>query len=277
MSLLDQMLEPDRMASAYSRLAKRPGLWLPEVPMRQVRVAPVSSMLRLADELRQGRYLAQPPATFTIGKADGSQRLLSVYGIRDRLVQRLLLDLLQPLSEPRFSDSSFGFRPGRSVSDAVSRAQHHIDEGYCWLVDADIQQCFDRIPRRALLSLVGRWLDDARVPPLVASCLGWRAADITSNARGVPQGACLSPWLCNLYLHELDQRSHRSRAPLVRFADDFILFAAARKRARQLEIRCGRWLESIGLSLHPHKTRLVHACRPVRFLGRSLQRRMAQR
>lgn len=275
MALLDQMLDPDRLAGAYAKVAKRPGLWLPGIPMWQVRPAPVASMLHLSDALRQGRYQAHAPSTFVIAKADGTQRQLAVYGLRDRLVQRVLLDLVQPLSEPRFSDSSFGFRPGRSVADAVSRAQQWIDQGYHWLVDADIEQCFARIPRRALLNLVGTWLDDSQAPQLVAACLGWRAADTRGDARGIPQGACLSPWLCNVYLHTLDQDSERCRAPLVRFADDFILFAAARKAAGRLQLRCGGWLQAIGLALHPHKTRLVNACRPVCFLGRSLQRRLA--
>ncbi|MCB1628662.1 MAG: group II intron reverse transcriptase domain-containing protein [Xanthomonadales bacterium] len=270
MSLRDALQDPDLLAGAYARLARRPGLWMQGVPMSQVRSAPVRAMLHLAQSLREGSYRAQRPAVVSIAKADGTLRELSIYGLRDRLVQRALLDLLQPLSEPRFSNASFGFRPGRSVAMAVRRAQRWIDCGHHWLVDADIERCFDSIPRRQLLDVVGEWLDDADAPGLVASCLGWRSDDIGADARGIPQGACLSPWLCNVFLHRLDVRSRRCRAPLVRYADDFLLFARARRGAEQLKLRCGRWLAALGLALHPRKTQIVDACTPIRFLGREL-------
>jgi RNA-directed DNA polymerase len=271
MSLCDALLAPEVLAGAYARLGRRPGLWAPGVPMSKVRMAPVGPMLRLAEELRQGRYLALPPTQVPIAKADGTQRMLSVFGLRDRLVQRALLDIVQPVSEPRFHDASFGFRPGRGVAKAVTQAQLLVDTGYRWLVDADIRRCFDSIPRRPLLDAVGCFLDDADAPMLVARCLGWQNEGLARDARGIPQGACLSPWLCNVFLHRFDEESARSEVPLVRYADDFLLFATARSAAMTLMKRCGRWLSILGLRLHPDKSRVVDAREPVRFLGKVVQ------
>lgn len=273
MSLIEQLQEPECLAQAYARMSRRPGLWAAGVPMCRVRATPIAAMLQLSRDLRQGSYLAEAPAQVAVEKADGTQRVLSVYGLRDRLVQRALLDLVQPMSELRFSDCSFGFRPGRGVAQAVHRAQGLIDLGFHSLVDADIQQCFDRIPRRAVLDAVAAWLDDPAGAEMVARALGWNRAALSANARGIPQGSCLSPWLCNVYLHAFDMCSEQANAPLVRYADDFLLFAGTLHAAEQLMRRCHEWLQSLGLDLHPQKTRLAQAWQSIRFLGTTLQLR----
>lgn len=271
MSLRDAILEPALLARGFARISRRPGLWLPGMPMSRVRQVPVEAMLRLSGDLQQGRYFAAAPSTVSIAKADGSLRVLSIFSLRDRLVQRALLDLVQPVSEARFHDASFGFRPGRGVAKAVMRAQVLVDGGYPWLVDADIRSCFDSIPRRPLLDAVEAWLDDTDAPALIAACLGWRKGDLGRDVRGIPQGACISPWLCNVFLDRFDARSERAGAPLVRYADDFLLFAVSRRGAESLLRRCQRWLGALGLSLHPRKSRVVDAHGPVAFLGRQVQ------
>jgi RNA-directed DNA polymerase len=273
MSLVEQLQDPECLGRAFARMSGRPGLWAAGVPMGRVRASPVAAMLHLSRDLGQSRYLAEAPARVAVAKADGTQRVLSVYGLRDRLVQRALLDLVQPMSELRFSDCSFGFRPGRSVAHAVHRAQGLIDLGFHWLIDADIRQCFDRIPRRAVLDVVAAWLDDPAGADLIARALGWNRAEIGADARGIPQGSCLSPWLCNVYLHAFDAHSEQANAPLVRYADDFLLFAGTVRAAERLMLRCRDWLQSLGLELHPQKTRLAQAWQSVRFLGTTLQLR----
>lgn len=270
MRVLDALCQPSVLAAAYARLGKRPGLWAEDVPMRKIRQSPIEAMLQLQADLASGRYRAGRPSPLMIAKADGGTRELAVYPLRDRVAQRALLDVVQPLSESRFLPCSYGFRPGRGVHHAVRAARSLLNQGFDWLVDADIRQCFDQIPRRRLLDAVGGWLDDAQAPGLVCACLGWQEADLVPGARGIPQGACLSPWLCNVYLHAFDQASCAAEVPLVRYADDFLLFAEARTAASVWMRRGARWLADLGLQLHPLKSRVTRAFQSVRFLGHDL-------
>jgi group II intron reverse transcriptase/maturase len=226
-------------------------------------------MLQLAEELRSGRYQPHPPHAFSIAKANGDRRELRAYAIRDRVVQRALLQILQARTDLAMSPSSFGYRPGRSVRDAVAKVQKLLANGLSWVVDADIERCFDSIPRARMLDEVTGRLGDEQAAEWVARCLGWFNTQQREQA-GIPQGAVLAPWLCNVYLWRLDDHMDSSGTAMVRFADDFVLLTATRRRAERAMAECAGIIDALRLRLHPIKTVIVDASKPFRFLGQWL-------
>jgi retron-type reverse transcriptase len=260
------VLRPEILDPLFRQALQRPGLWMPGVPMSQVRRAPTRMLLEWIDAWLSGAYIAATPQRVLVQKGDGGVRELSVYGQRDRLVQRALLAVLAPLSEPRFHDGSHGFRRGRGVATALDAARGWIRAGWNWLVDADIRRCFDSIPRPALWRSVASWLDSAAD----ADCV-FRALELVDReGLGIPQGAALSPWLCNVYLHRFDQAQAQRGVPLVRYADDFLLFLPGHADALAGMAASADVLAELGLSLHPEKSR-VTAPVGVRFLGQVLE------
>lgn len=268
-ALLDALCRSTNLSTAYARYRRYHGLWAPGVPMWQVAASPVAPMLELADELRQGRYRPRPPHSISIAKANGEKRELRVYRIRDRVAQRALLQVLQARTDANMSPYSYGYRPRRSVASAVARVQGFLDGGLSWVVDADIERCFDSIPRGPLLDEVARRLGDAAAAHLIAQWLDWRTPEQREQV-GIPQGAVLAPWLCNVYLWRLDDAMHEQGAAMVRFADDFLLLAAGRDLAEALRGRCAEVVQQMRLRLHPIKTAIINASTPFRFLGQWL-------
>lgn len=264
----DAVCDSGNLAKAYARYRRYRGLWARGLPMGEVAAEPVAPMLALAEELRRGEYRPQPPAPLAIAKANGELRHLQVYMIRDRVAQRALLQVLAARTEPHMAPCSYGFRPGRGVAGAVARVQDFLDTGYRWVVDADIEHCFDSIPRDPLLDQVARRA--GREAALrVAEALGWEAPEQREEL-GIPQGAVLSPWLCNIYLWQLDDAMAERKAPMVRFADDFVVLAASGHRAEDFRAGCAAVLGRLRLKLHPLKTAIVEASHPFRFLGQWL-------
>lgn len=233
--------------------------------MEEVAASPVEPMLELAGALRRD-YCPHSPMVLRIAKGDGSQRELSVYPVRDRVAQRAALQVLQAETDGAMADGSYGFRPGRGVNQAVAAVRQWIDDGYLWVVDADIERCFDSIPRAPLLEAV-RVRAGTDAAKLIQRLMGW---EHTIGGVGIPQGAPLSPWLCNVYLWSLDEALAEARIPLARYADDFVAMAPTEVAANATLALCRETLEQLRLRLHPKKTRLLSANTPFQFLGQWL-------
>jgi len=269
LSLREAVCHSDNLALAYARHARHRGLWMPGVPMSMVARAPVPPMLALAEELRGDRYRPHPPRIIPIAKADGGKRDISVYMIRDRVAQRALVQVMQQRTDAAMAPFSFGYRPARSVSMALASVRAYLDAGYCWVLDADVEHCFDSIPHAPLLAEVERRLGERAAPALVSRYLSWNR-ETRRTGVGIPQGSGLAPWLCNVYLWRLDDRVRSAGIPMVRYADDFVLLARTREAIGQAQSLCAETLGAMRLRLHPLKTRIVEAAESFRFLGQRL-------
>lgn len=269
--LFDALCEPANLDAAYRRLSTAGGLWRRGVPMFKMRHQPVRHMLELARDLVARRYQPDVPRAFEIEKGDGTRRTLHAYSVRDRIVQRAALHVLQPAGERLFLDFSYGFRPGLTVDMAVSRVREFVRAGYHWLVDGDIRRCFDAIPRPRVVKLVQAVAGDREFVRLISA---WLSTAPTLNARGeacgLPQGMVLSPFLCNLYLHGFDLALRRADIPAVRYADDFVMLARSQRDAHAARGFARERLAGAGLELHPDKTRVIKSARTHAFLGRRL-------
>ncbi len=202
-------------------------------------------------------------------------RPLGIPTVRDRVVQRAIVNVIEPILDHQFHERSFGFRHGCGAHDALRIVEQKIQEGYVYVVDADLKGYFDTIPKDRLLDLVKEHISDSRMLKLIKLFLD---QDILEELRqwnpiaGVPQGAVLSPVLSNLYLNPLDHQMADEGFEMVRYADDFVVLCRTAAEAQAALAMITQWVESAGLMLHPTKTKIVDSrTESFAFLGYSLR------
>jgi RNA-directed DNA polymerase len=268
---LSDCLQPGVFAHVFAAMQSDPAPWRRgEAPVSGR--ALLERALALVEDLRAARYRADAMHHHTIAKACGGTRVISSLCKRDKFAQKLVALGLEAQAEQLFHHDSYGYRPKRSVEQALARARERIRMGLRWLVDADIQSFFDRIAHSRLSQAFARFCPDPALNQLIAQWLsiGTYSQSFFDGARGIPQGAVISPLLCNLYLHPFDQDMSKAGLPFVRYADDFLLFAPDEKAAHYALNHARRSIEALGLSLKPEKTRVVAASKAVIFLGQGL-------
>jgi len=219
----------------------------------------------LRGALRSRRYRPGPLRVCPVAKPDGSTRLLRIPCITDRVIQTACATALSAALDRRMNGSSFGYRPARSVAGALARLRELAAKGDGWVLDADIERFFDRVPHGALLDELEIWTGDGRLVALVGLWLrGF------GRGRGLAQGAPVSPVLANLYLHPLDESLARAGLAHIRYADDFVVLTPNRDRAWRARRIAATVLRRRGLTLSAEKTRIVAPGTPFGFLGEEI-------
>ncbi len=225
---------------------------------------------RLREELVAGRYRPRPVRRVLVPKANGGLRPLALWALRDRVAQRVVYDIIAPSFEAIFLPCSFGYRPGVGVEDAVRQVLAYRDRNLRWVVEGDIQDCFDSIPSDRLLALVRRRVED---PLLLHYVRSWLDADILNEIDGAParagasQGSVLSPLLANIYLHEVDRLLVAQRLALVRYADNIVICCQRKAEAEAALTVAQQALAAWTLQFNEHKTRIVHFDQGFAWLG----------
>ena len=250
----------------------------------------------LHDDLKARRFCPEMVREVMIPKPGGKRRRLGIATVRDRVVQAALLTVLEPIFEVDFHPCSYGFRPKRRAQDAIAEVHFYASHSYEWVLEGDIEACFDNIDHTALMDRVRQRVGDKRVLGLVkafckAGILGEDGAE-RDTITGTPQGGILSPLLSNIALSVLDDyfaeawaamgnshaRSQRRRRGLanyrlVRYADDFLVMVAGTEAdAERLRGEVAEVLDRVGLRLSPTKTKIAHIDEGLDFLGFRIQR-----
>jgi RNA-directed DNA polymerase len=229
---------------------------------------------QLKKELGGWTYKPQPVRRVEIPKPDGAGvRLLGVPCIRDRVVQTALKQLLEPILDPKFSEQSFGFRPGKNQQQAVETAQKIVQSGKTYVVDIDLSKFFDRINQDRLIGRLGKEIEDKRILRLVGMTLRsgvMKDGVKTATPEGTTQGSPLSPILSNLVLDELDKEIERRGLEHCRFADDCNIFVKTQKAGERVMKSISRFIEKkLKLVINRDKSK-VAVSSLVKFLGMTI-------
>ncbi len=222
------------------------------------------NLYKVWNRMSSGSYFPPPVRTVLIPKKQGGTRPLGIPTVGDRIAQGVVKDYLEPILEPLFHVSSFGYRPGRSAHDALSQCQHNCI-GYSWVVDLDIKGFFDNISHEWMMKMVGHHTQEKWVLLYTERWLkaGIEQADgsIAARAKGTPQGGVISPLLANLYLHhafDMWMGRHFASNPFERYADDIIVHCTSKAEAEELLLAIRERLQGFDLELHPDKTKIVY-------------------
>jgi len=269
--IIEETLADATLLLAWSRVHQRGGAAGSDgVKTEDFAKNAIDKLVELARSVREGRYVPSPILRVWMERPGKSPRGLGIPTVRDRILQTALSRVLTPLFEKHFEDCSYAYRPAHSLQMALSRIIEFRDQGYHWVVDADIQHFFDEIPHKNLLQKVESVTQDPASTRLLSSWIRCPVRDgdkVQIPDRGIPQGSPVSPLLANLYLGDLDQRLLAEGYRVIRFADDFIVLCKNRPEAERALHLSEDVLNVLSLKIQPEKTRITSFEQGFRFLG----------
>lgn len=273
--LMERVVESGNMNAAWKKVKANAGK--PGIDGMTIEAFPAHLKRTWESELKpkllDGSYRPAALRRKRIPKPHGGERLLGIPTVQDRVIQQAILQVIQPIVDPGFSEHSYGFRPQRSAHQAVAMAQKHVQEGWDWVVDMDLEAFFDRVNHDRLMSRLGLFIKDKRVLWIIRGMLRSGIMEegvMSATVEGTPQGGPLSPLLANLVLDELDKELERRGLRFVRYADDCNVYLKSERAAQRAYENLTEFIE-VKLKLKVNREKSAVA-RPWerKFLGFSL-------
>lgn len=279
-SLIDKVWKESNLKSAMEQVCRNEGSAGVDGQSTEAFERNSASILPfIQKQLQAGEYQPKPVRRQWIEKLGSKeQRPLGIPTVRDRVVQSALRNVIEPIFEHGFAEHSYGFRPGRGAKDALRRVDELLKSGKTWVVDADLKGYFDSIPQDQLMEALRKKITDGKALELIQRFLQQGVMESAKRwkptEKGTPQGAVISPLLANIYLDPLDHLMASQGRDMVRYADDFVVLCASEVEAQNTLEQIQQWVASVGLVLHPTKTRIVDASQKggFDFLGYHFER-----
>jgi RNA-directed DNA polymerase len=269
-SLLEAALDRENLQRALKRVRVNKGAaGIDGLSIDQTAELLKTDWPMIRGQLLAGTYRPAPVRRVLIPKPDGSQRELGIPTVLDRLIQQALLQVLQPIIDPSFSEHSYGFRPGRRAHDAVLAAQAYVQSGRRVVVDVDLEKFFDRVNHDILIDRLRRRIEDAGVIRLIRAYLNSGImADgvIQEQQQGTPQGGPLSPFLGNVLLDEVDRELEKRGHPFVRYADDCNVYVRSLRAGHRVMALLRKLYAGLKLKVNEAKS-AVASVLARKFLG----------
>jgi len=269
--LMEEVTDRNNLNRAYQRVKANQGA--PGIDGMTIAAAQdwiVAHKEELIASLLSGSYQPQPVRGVNIPKPGGGMRQLGIPTVIDRLVQQAILQVLDPILDPTFSDSSYGFRPGRGAYDALHQASKHVAEGRTVVVDLDLEKFFDRVNHDILMARLARRIGDKRLLAIIRRFLEaglMQDGVCVARDEGTPQGGPLSPLLANLLLDDLDKELERRGHSFCRYADDCNIYVRSRAAGERVMASLGEFLEGrLKLRVNREKSAVAHVSER-KFLG----------
>ncbi len=272
-SLYDRMFQEQRLLRAFAKVKSNQGAaGIDGQSVTDFAEQLPEEIAQLVSELKDKSYQPKPVRRVEIPKPDGSKRKLGIPTVRDRIVQQALLDILQPIFDPDFHPSSYGYRPGRSCHQAIAKASLFIRRyRRRWVVDMDLSRCFDTLNHDYIIQQFRRKVVDGSILRLLQKFLqsGIMVDGHWQQSRlGSPQGGVISPLIANVYLDAFDQQMKNRGHRIVRYADDILILSSSKRAAENaLKVARGYLEGDLQLTVNERKTRIVHSREGVYYLG----------
>ena len=277
--LLERILDRDNLNRAFKRVkAKKGAPGIDGMTVEEALPYIQENRKKLLERISRGKYTPSPVRRVEIPKPEGGMRKLGIPTVLDRTIQQAIAQQLIPIYEPLFADGSYGYRPGRSAKDAISKVKEYAEQGYRYAVTLDLSKYFDTLNHELMLNILRKDMKDERVIQLIKRYLKSGVMEdgvVTATEEGSPQGGNLSPLLANIYLNEFDQEFKERGVPCIRYADDIVLLAKSKRASERLLEKSTTYLEEkLKLKVNKDKSRTVSvfAIRNFKFLGFALGR-----
>lgn len=262
--MLEEILSKDNMTRAYKRVIENKGAGgIDGMKVEELTSHMQKNWERIKAELIEGRYIPSAVREVEIPKPNGGTRKLGIPTVTDRLIQQAISQEITKLYDTNFSESSYGFRPGKSAHQAVKRAEELINEGKVYVVELDLENFFDKVNHDRLMYHLSQQISDKRLLKLIRKYLTrgiMKDGVMSRREEGTPQGSPLSPILSNIVLDELDKELEKRGHSFVRYADDCNIYVNSRKSAERVLAGITEYVEGkMKLKVNREKSKVSNA------------------
>ena len=271
MELLEKVLDDNNLFKAYEQVYKNKGVsGVDGLTVDELGYYLYKHKEEIKWQIRNRKYKPSPVKRVYIPKENGDKRGLGIPTVVDRVIQQAIVQVLSPIYEKQFSETSYGFRPNRSCEMAIIKLLEYFNDGYTWIVDIDLQKFFDTVCHDKLISIIMKTIHDGELVSLIRKYLvsGVMENGIVSPTKvGTPQGGNLSPLLSNIMLNELDKELEKRGLRFTRYADDCIIVVQSEKAANRVMESITRFIEKkLGLKVNVEKSKVARPT-DIKYLG----------
>ena len=271
MELLERVLDDKNLFKAYKQVYKNKGTsGIDGITVEELGHYMYLHKEEIKEQIRNRKYMPSPVRRVYIPKENGDKRGLGIPTVVDRLIQQAIVQVLSPIYEQQFSETSYGFRPSRSCEMAIIKLLEYFNDGYTWIVDIDLQKFFDTVCHDKLISIIMKTIHDGELVSLIRKYLvsGVMENGVVSPTKvGTPQGGNLSPLLSNIMLNELDKELEKRGLRFTRYADDCIIVVQSEKAANRVMESITKFIErKLGLKVNVEKSKVARP-NQIKYLG----------